>query len=72
MVDFRKGLSVHGGGEEGDIVTLDANKEIKASGIKISEIADKAKVEDHDSRIDALEESMGNVLDRLIEINGEN
>lgn len=71
MVDFRKGVSVHGGGAEGDVVTLDANKEIQTSGIKITDIANKAAVEEQGTRIDALEESMGEVLNRLIDINGE-
>lgn len=71
MADFRKGVSVHGGGAEGDIVTLDANKEIQTSGIKITDIANKAAVEEQTTRIDALEESMGEVLNRLIDINGE-
>lgn len=71
MADFRKGVSVHGGGAEGDVVTLDANKEIQTSGIKITDIANKAAVEEQSTRIDALEESMGEVLNRLIDINGE-
>lgn len=71
MTDFRKGVSVHGGGAEGDVVTLDANKEIQTSGIKITDIANKAIVEEQGTRIDALEESMGEVLNRLIDINGE-
>ena len=44
MVDFRKGVSVHGGGAEGDIVTLDANKEIQTSGIKLADVAKKNDV----------------------------
>lgn len=79
MTDFRKGISVHGGGAEGDIVTLDENLEIKTSGMKINEIANKSTVENiqtdvtaQGNRIDALEESMGEVLNRLIDLNGEN
>lgn len=78
MADFRKGISVHGGGAEGDIVTLDENLEIKTSGMKINEIANKTTVEAiqtdmtaQGTRIDALEESMGEVLNRLIDLNGE-
>lgn len=71
MVDFRKGLSVHGGGAEGDIVILDENLETKTSNIKIEDIGSKAIQDEHNNRLDALEESVGNVLDRLIAINGE-
>ena len=71
MVDFRKGLSVHGGGAEGDIVILDKNLETKTSNIKIQDIGSKAIQDEQNSRLDALEESMGNVLDRLVAINGE-
>lgn len=71
MVDFRKGLSVHGGGAEGDIVILDKNLETKTSNIKIQDIGSKAIQDEQNNRLDALEESMGNVLDRLIAINGE-
>lgn len=78
MVDFRKGVSVHGGGAEGDIVTLDANKEIQTSGIKIADVAKKndittlqVNVTTQGARIDALEASMGDTLARLAAINGE-
>lgn len=71
MVDFRKGLSVHGGGAEGDIVILDKNLETKTSNIKIQDIGSKAIQDEQNSRLDALEESIGNVLDRLVAINGE-
>lgn len=71
MVDFRKGLSVHGGGAEGDIVILDENLETKTSNIKIEDIGSKAVQDEQNNRLDALEESVGNVLDRLIAINGE-
>lgn len=71
MVDFRKGLVVHGGGAEGDIVVLDENLETKTSNIKIEDIGSKAIQDEQNSRLDALEESMGDVLDRLIAINGE-
>lgn len=71
MIDFRKGLGVHGGGAEGDIVILDENLETKTSNIKIEDIGSKTVQDEQNERLDAIEESLGNVLERLVAINGE-